>query len=191
MRAFLAHLSNAQSSPFQHVQISITGGNHMIRGIHHFALQTKNFEAMRKFYKEAFGFEEVGHEMRWADSEIGDKVVGLEGTAARGISLKAANCYFEMYEYLSPPARNAEPARPCDIGYTHFCFEVTDIEGEFERLKALGMRFTIEAPADFGHLKTCYGRDPDGNYIELQQVADGADTDFARLALVPSGKVGR
>lgn len=156
---------------------------HMIRGVHHIGLQTKNFEKMCKFYKEAFGFVEVGDEMSWSDSEIGDKVVGLKGSAARGTVMRVNNLYLDIWEYFSPPARNTEPARPCDIGFTHLCFEVTDIEDEFERLRNLGMRFTIETPADYGFVKTCYGRDPDGNYIELQQLADGNEADFSRLGL--------
>ena len=157
----------------------------MIRGVHHIGLQTKNYEAMKVFYREAFGFVEIGEEMSWSNNEIGDKVVGLKDSAARGTVMRLNNLYLDIWEYSSPPARNTEPARPCDIGFTHMCFEVTEIEEEFERLKALGMRFTIEAPANYGDVKTCYGRDPDGNFIELQQLADGNYADFAGLTLQP------
>ena len=63
----------------------------------------------------------------------------------------------------------ADPNRPvCDHGLTHFSFEVDDVQAVYERLKAAGMRFHCP-PQKLGELGTAtYGRDPDGNAIELQ-----------------------
>ena len=57
--------------------------------------------------------------------------------------------------------------QPFDKGYTHFCVDVTDIEQEYERLKGLGMTFSQPGPIDVGHVKSIYGRDPEGNLIEI------------------------
>ncbi len=47
--------------------------------------------------------------------------------------------------------------------------DVTDIEMEFERLRTVGMTFGEPSPLDVGHVKSIYGRDPEGNVIEIQQ----------------------
>jgi catechol 2,3-dioxygenase-like lactoylglutathione lyase family enzyme len=142
----------------------------MIRGIHHVALHTPNFEAMTQFYRDAFGFEPVVDEFRWSNSPDTDLALGMKDSAARTLMLKSRNCYVELFEYSSPPPRDAGAARPHDYGYTHFCVDVTDIEAEYDRLAALGMSFPAPRPVDFGGVKVIYGTDPDGNVIELQEL---------------------
>jgi extradiol dioxygenase family protein len=51
--------------------------------------------------------------------------------------------------------------------------DVLDIDFEYERLKRAGMEF--HCPPQFeGEVRTTYGRDPDGNVIEIQEVKDTA-----------------
>jgi catechol 2,3-dioxygenase-like lactoylglutathione lyase family enzyme len=142
----------------------------MIRGIHHIALHTANFDAQVDFYREAFGFIPVIDENRWQETALVDRAIGVPGSAARTIMLKAGNCYLELFEYFSPEVGNVAPLRPFDLGYTHFCVDVTDIEVEYKRLAALGMTFANPEPIDFGILKTVYGKDPDGHLIEVQEL---------------------
>jgi hypothetical protein len=59
--------------------------------------------------------------------------------------------------------------------------DATDIEEEYTRLKGLGMTFSQPAPIDVGHVKTIYGRDPEGNLIEIQQTADNCEFPLAAL----------
>ena len=156
----------------------------MIRGIHHVALHTPNFDAMAKFYLDAFGFEPVVDEFRWGNSRVTDEALGVPNSAARTLMMKAGNCYIELFEYYSPPPRDAGPARPNDYGYTHFCVDVTDIEAECERLRGLGMTFPIDKTADFGPVQFVYGKDPDGNVIEIQQLDPDHDFAMERLERV-------
>jgi len=158
----------------------------MIRGIHHVALNTGNFDKMLAFYRDSLGFSVV-FEADWENDELSDAVVGLEGSAAKVAWLKAGNAYLELFEYRAPEARDVPPLRPSDRGYTHFCLEVKDIEDEWERLSNCGMTFS-RRPVDFGQFKAIYGKDPDGNIIELQEVADAAhpiafDALFAQRAI--------
>jgi catechol 2,3-dioxygenase-like lactoylglutathione lyase family enzyme len=130
---------------------------------------------MMKFYEEAFGFELVGETFGWSDNEFIDRIVDVRNSAARGAMLQAGTCYMELFEYSAPAPNVSAPLQPFDKGYTHFCVDVTDIETEFERLKGLGMTFSQPAPIDMGHVKTIYGRDPEGNLIEIQQTAQNCD----------------
>lgn len=147
----------------------------MIRGIHHVAVHVRDLDRMMKFYAEAFGFEVVGEPFAWSESEFIDRIVDVPNSAARGAMLRAGTCFMELFEYSAPPPSVSKPLQPYDKGYTHFCVDVTDIEREFERLKGLGMSFSQPGPIDMGHVKSIYGRDPEGNLIEIQQTAQNCD----------------
>ena len=154
----------------------------MIRGIHHVSIHVRDLDRMIQFYKDAFGFEVVGDEFSWTDEPVLDALIDVQGSAARGAMLRAGTCYVEMFEFRTPQG-STSPLNPYDKGYTHFCIDVvSDIEGEYERLKALGMTFGAPAPIDMGHVKSVYGRDPEGNVIELQQTAGHCEF---RLDMLP------
>ncbi len=143
----------------------------MIHGIHHVAIHTADLDRLMAFYCEAFGFQPANAIFAWADEPAFDEAIGVPGSAARTVMLRAGNCHIEIFEYASPPPREAPPLRPNDRGYTHFCVDVTDIAAEYDRLRAIGMRFAKDRPADFGDIKAVYGYDPDGNVIELQELS--------------------
>jgi glyoxylase I family protein len=153
----------------------------MIRGIHHIAMHTANFDRMVRFYSEAFGFQPVGPEYRWENNPAVDKTTGTKGSAARSLMLQAGNCYLEMFEYFAPKGRDASPLRPQDHGYTHFCVDVTDIAAEQQRLQDVGMTFVNPEPVDHGDIKAVYGRDIDGNLIEILETTPGVAFTLARL----------
>jgi catechol 2,3-dioxygenase-like lactoylglutathione lyase family enzyme len=124
------------------------------------------------------GFEQVMN-TSWRDRPLIDRMIGLPGSAARQIMLKAGNAYLELFEYERPEPTPADPARsPANHGYTHFCLDVVDIDAEHARLSANGMTFHTTPPTteEMGgsSLRAIYGRDPDGNIVELQEVLDSS-----------------
>src|SRR5262249_18301029 len=119
---------------------SVTREETMIRGLHHIAINTANLQRLVDFYAKVIGFEIV-HEGAWENSPVLDAVIGLKGSASKIALLRAGNCYLELFEYISPQPRDTAPLRPCDRGYTHLCLDMTDIEQEYERLTAAGMKF--------------------------------------------------
>ena len=154
----------------------------MITGIHHVGVHVRDLDRMIAFYRDAFGFEPVGDEYQWRDEAIIDQIIDVPGSAARTIMMRAGTCYIELFEFQAPEPTSATPLNPYDKGYTHFCVDVTGIEQEYERLKGLGMTFGSPHPVDAGHVKSVYGRDPEGNVIEIQETA--ADCAF-RLDKLP------
>jgi len=158
----------------------------MIRGIHHVSVHCHDMDRMVKFYKEAFGFEIVGEEFSWEKTPILDSLLDVPDSAARGCMLRAGSCYMELFQWMNPEPNWKGPLRPYDKGYTHFCVDVTDIEAEYERLKGLGMTFGAPAPIDMGHVKSVYGRDPEGNVIEIQQTQDACDFKLSMLPKLPA-----
>ena len=139
----------------------------MIKGFHHAALSTPNFERCLNFYKVVLGCEEAWTFGWEAGSTEADEVTGLKDSAARAAMLKLGDTYLEVFEFSSPQQLHRPGARPaCDPGITHICLEVEDIHAEYERMKAAGMRLHCPPQAQESGFMT-YGRDPDGNIVEL------------------------
>jgi len=79
--------------------------------------------------------------------------------------LRAGAQYIELFEFAAPSPKGSD-RRVCDYGISHFCIEVTNVQIEYERLKAAGVKFTCP-PRSFGDMHATYARDPDGNVFEL------------------------
>lgn len=159
----------------------------MIRGIHHVTIHVRDFDRMKRFYIEAMGFHAVDDGSGWDHSPEIDEIVGVPQSAARSIMLSAGNCFLEMFQYSAPvPDDRAVPLRPHDHGYTHFCLDVTDIDTVVEHLAKHGMSFDRGgrqgSAVDVGVVKAIYGRDPEGNLIEIQETLPGCTFGAEKLA---------
>jgi catechol 2,3-dioxygenase-like lactoylglutathione lyase family enzyme len=142
----------------------------MIRGIHHAALCARDLDRMVAFYRDVIGFTVVS-EYAWDKVDLIDEIIGLKSSVAKTVMLKAGNAYLEIFEYAAPKARNTDPLRPCDRGYTHIALDVVDIRSEYDRLVKAGMQFCRE-PAELGDIRAVYGKDPEGNIVEIQEVTN-------------------
>jgi glyoxylase I family protein len=146
----------------------------MIRGIHHVAIHVRDLERMIKFYDEAFGFKQVGDRVVWEeDNAVIAEIINVPKSSAQTVMLRAGNCYLELFQYASPAPKVGGMLDPFDRGYTHFCIDAVDAAGEVERLSKLGMTFDRAhgrgKPVNAGIVNTIYGRDPEGNLIEIQE----------------------
>lgn len=142
----------------------------MILGIHHVAISVPSLDRSLAFYCGVLGAE-VCAEFAWEPGmDVVDGILDLKDSSARTTMLRIGNVHIELFEYHTPAPEPQHPDRPvCDHGYTHIALEVRDIRAEYERLVAAGMRFHCE-PQFMGDIAATYGRDPDGNVIELQEV---------------------
>jgi catechol 2,3-dioxygenase-like lactoylglutathione lyase family enzyme len=147
----------------------------MIRGIHHTAISTGDLERSLAFYRDLLGFEPV-LDFQWPEgTENMNRTHQLDETAGRVVLLRAGNAMLEIFEYETPtPLPRDASRRLCDHGLIHFCLDVDDVEAEYARLSAAGMAFHCP-PVDYGTVKLTYGRDPDGNVIELQEIVSPED----------------
>ncbi len=144
----------------------------MIQGIHHTAISTGDLERALRFYRDLLGFEEVFSSAWEVGTEEVDRIVGLKGSSAQVVMLRAGNACIELFQYATPHPKPSEVDRPvCDHGITHICLQVTDIDAEYARLQAAGMRFHCPPQARSG-IRVTYGRDPDGNVVELLEVTE-------------------
>ena len=96
-------------------------------------------------------------------------------SAANAVVRKAfdtsSNAFLEIQHYPEPAGRG-DPGEhgPQDFGIRHFALDVSDIEAEVERLEAGGMRFPAPVQQPSARIKSIYGRDPDGNIVEIQEI---------------------
>ncbi len=141
----------------------------MITGVHHVAICTKNLDRLMAFYRDNFALKVVYQRETFGEpNPASDAIFGLKGVSFRMAMLKSSNVFIEMFQFATPPGKDNVPNRPVvDAGITHTCFTVTDIWAEYERLKAAGMTFHCPPQDRPGIGKATYGRDPDGNVIEL------------------------
>lgn len=141
----------------------------MLKGLHHAALSVVDLDRSIEFYCGLLGMELVrqgnfGGEL--------DTITALRGARGRGAMLRVGAQHLELFEFSNPPPASTGRSKPvCDHGISHFCIEVVDIERECRRLEALGVEFHCP-PQPFGDMKATYARDPDGNVIELLELAD-------------------
>jgi len=144
----------------------------MLVGIHHTAISTPDLDRCATFYRDLFGFE-TAFDFSWDASNDDFKRTHAEPeTAGRVVMLERDGARLEIFEYATPKPepRRATP-RNVDHGLCHFSFEVKDIDMEYARLSSAGMPFLSE-PVPQAYIKCCYGRDPDGNLIELIEYFD-------------------
>ncbi len=140
----------------------------MILGLHHTSITTGNLDRLAAFYRDQLGFVVV-LETAWnGDNAQADTIFGLTGTAVRMVMLRTANAFLELFEFAQPASPERGPDRPVyHQGLTHICIAVDDLEAEYARLSAAGMPFNSAPQHVPGLCRAVYGRDPDGNLIEL------------------------
>jgi catechol 2,3-dioxygenase-like lactoylglutathione lyase family enzyme len=146
----------------------------MILGIHHTALSTRDADRLVRFYRDLFGFE-VEFDFPWDETnEAFRKSHAVAESAGRVVMIRNGTSRLEIFEYKKPAPRADLAGRAnADLGIAHFSIEVRDIAEEYARLAAAGMRFQSELVRQTPTIQMAYGRDPDGNIIELIDFAAG------------------
>ena len=144
-----------------------------ILGFHHVGISTSDLDRSVAFYCDLFGFEKV-FEFEWqAGMEVFDRMMALRDTAARVVMLRTGRCFLEIFEFSSPQPAAQDAHRPvCDLGFNHICILVDDAAAECRRLESLGLRLHCPPIKSDLPVTGTYGRDPDGNVIEILEICD-------------------
>ncbi len=156
----------------------------MIRGIHHPGLTTGDADRLLAFYRDLLGFQEIfgfGWEAGTEMSDFAAGITGVKNSTARSVLLKAGNAFLEIFEYEQPASTRSDDRALSQQGFAHVCLDSDDVIADHARLAAAGVEF-VSAPVDVGPMRLCYCRDPDGNFVELQQITD-PDSDLVLRAV--------
>ena len=110
-----------------------------------------------------------------------DEVAGYDNVMIRAAWFDIGNMILEMWQFVNPVT--PEPQRPSpieDVGYNKVAFEVSDLQKEYERLTALGVRFLSWPATSVDGWEVCL-RDPDGNLVSLIQPKTQDDLSVSHL----------
>jgi len=144
--------------------------------IRHVSLGTPNMGRAVKFYSRLLEEPKPRRAGRLFSfgNETVDRVSGLEGTKIKMSWFQLRNLELEIIQYTSHPTETPETPRPVDaLGYNMIVFDVSSIEAAREKLLyAGGIVVGDVEPLDGGEI--LFGRDPDGNLLGFQVVADDA-----------------
>lgn len=124
------------------------------------------------FYRDLFGLELSSD--REVERDYVERITGVAGAHQRIVHLNAYGQRVELLEYKYP--RGEKRARALqDAGSAHICFVTDNLDAEVERLRNAGVTFrsmpvvTTSGPNVGG--RGIYVQDPDGNAVEVIQVA--------------------
>ena len=161
----------------------------MINGVHHISLATADMARCLHFYRDLIGLTLIGEGHSQPGNISLETVVGLKDAAVHSAALRGGNVQIEVFQYKHPLPASGPPARPCDVGIRHICFDVTDIEAEYKRLKSAGVEFISEPQTMGSHrVKAVYARDPDHNIVELQEIFPGSLVDKSHVRGLEKGE---
>ena len=146
----------------------------MITGFHHFEITTADADRQAAFYGEHFGMRLVS-DREIAPGGFTEKVTGVAGRPRPDRPPPGVGLNFELLEYREPGG-DERAREPNHAGSAHLCFVTDDIEADYDRLRAKGVTFrspgpvkVVGGPNDGG--KALYLEDPDGNAVELVELA--------------------
>lgn len=149
-------------------------------GVHHIGVSVPDLAMARKFYIGILGAVEEVEPLEWADNPFIDRVVGLEGSAARQFFCRLGNVQIEVFEYSAPKQARLNPRRGVnEYGYTHIALQVDDISAVHERILAAGLpvhtppamaAITVDADGRKHGYTGTYCRDFFGNVFEILEI---------------------
>ena len=149
-----------------------------VRAISHVAVGVRDMERSLRFYCDSIGLR--------VKLDTVEEIPAFEGSQARkrrAAYLGWSEGPHESFVVLDQPLDSAPegaPARLFQTGIHHFSFWVDDIHAIAARLRAAGFEVLFEpnagdtiayGEAPGGKVLSTFLRDPDGNYVQLDQRA--------------------
>ena len=143
----------------------------MILGLHHVGVATHDLDRLSLFYTELFGGKII-NELSWDETEDSISLrLGLKISSGRLAMVEFDGARIEIFEFTLPTIPKASKLRSvAKPGFSHICFKVVDCKFEYDRLIARGMIFHAAPKIMPSGGVFTYGRDPDGNVVELLQL---------------------
>ncbi len=126
-----------------------------VTSLGHLNLRVADLDAMAHFYRDQIGFQEMTRLKR----DNGDTWL---------IYLRITD---DQYLELMTGAETTQAPPDGPAGVTHFCFTIDDLDVEKARLSAAGIEMTTQITRGLDGNRGAWIVDPEGNRIELMEMA--------------------
>lgn len=141
-----------------------------VTALDHVSVTVSDLEASVRFYRDLLGLREI--ERHHLEGETISTMAGKSGVVLEVVRLAAPatpDVLIDLQQYVAP-AGGVSSGQLGDVGHSHICFGVDDMESACRAL-AEGGAHLVSDPVQFnlesGVLEVVFAKDPDGNVLEL------------------------
>ncbi len=151
-----------------------------IQAVSHIAVGVRDMEVALDFYRDVLGLRVTADKIEEFSQGPGQPPAQRRAVYLRWVDGPHAS--FVVLDQQITNAIKGEPAQLFQMGCHHFSFWVDDIDEMMERVRAAGITIVMggegpgadtvmygEAPG--GRVRSVFLRDPEGNYVQLDQRA--------------------
>ena len=148
--------------------------------LHHTGFTVSDLDRSLAFYRDLLGCELIATQEK--EGGYLAAIVGYPDAHVRMAHLRVpgGEHVIELFEYRSPSGDRAD-VQPRNVGASHLCFIVADLQATYETLLEQGVTSFVSPPieVDTGINRGGFGiylRDPDGITVEIFQPPDRSGT---------------
>ena len=143
----------------------------MIERIFHFNINCSDIEKALEFYQK-LGFQIILDFREGMESKEMADAFGLDVADLKGVHLRIGDnanaTRIDLLEFKNPPPTGKPYPHLYHTGIARMCLKTTNIEEDYQNLKAKGIEFISEPKLLPGTtVKIVCFKDPDGTFIEL------------------------
>ena len=131
----------------------------------HTSFTVRSLDETLPFFIDVLGFKVTSRDTR--DPEIIEAITGVRGAQVEIAYLRVHDHTLEMIEYTAPANRAEHVLPPCDVGFAHIAFDVSDIAPVIDRAARLGV-YPISPP-----VLNARGGPNQGALVVYLRMADG------------------
>jgi len=145
----------------------------MLTEMRHVGIVVTDMDRMVAFYRDFLGFSVAVDTSE--QGEFIDTVQGLSGVNVRMVKLGLPDgSLVELLSDAGHPLDEVPRRSLCDGGIVHVAFTVGDVEDVYKRFCENDLE-TLSSPVTSpdGKARLFFGRDPEGNLLELVQMLTG------------------
>jgi lactoylglutathione lyase len=146
----------------------------------HVGLTTRDIGRSTRFYVEALGFE-LDRELRLSADQIDDLLRPEPRSDLRAVYLRLGSFTLELMGFTPAAEAHAATRRFNQTGLAHLSIAVPNLTAAVERVRAAGGQVLSEVG------RACIVRDPDGQLLELLDIAVHAEIEARRRGSAAPG----
>jgi catechol 2,3-dioxygenase-like lactoylglutathione lyase family enzyme len=139
-----------------------------VEGVHHIGITVRDMKRSFEWYAKMFDLK-PGPVNHGQGKELSD-AVQVEGTELSFSMIEIGATRIEFLEYHNPRGKDFT-LRNGDVGATHICLQIDDMDSAYETLLSRGAVFNAPpvtlTDGDLAGSRWAYLRDPDGIQLEI------------------------